>query len=363
MNFNRVISLATVLLLMFSVSSCSEKTDSLVNKEALKSSTTDPSKIVGTFGDETISAAELKFYYYMEKSRMELEAGVSAQSVEEKKKFWETKVGDEDKKQKLMDNAFNNITELKVLLMNAKKDKVNLDQADLENIEYNINQFIQEKGKSDKAQAEKLMNEMYGVSIDEYRNIYGDYILAYNKYASTETAKIKISDSDIKKRFEADKDQFKKVKVKHILIYTTDVNTNELLSEDKVAANKALAKDILKKAQAGEDFEALVEKYSQDSVSKQKKGDYTFAKDETNAELAKWAFSAKSGDIGLIEAPYGIHIVKFVENIEASLGDQEKTTITTYLQNERFDKIVQEMKAKYELVKVLENIEPLGLLE
>lgn len=292
---------------------------------------------------------------------MESEAGVADKSDEEKKKFWESKDGDKDNKQKLEENTFKDITELKVLLINAKNEKLKLEQDDLETIEYNINQFIREKGNSDRALAEKVMMDMYGVSIEEYRTIYGDYILAYNKYAYGETAKIKVSDSDIEKRFEADKDQYNKVSVKHILIYTTDINTNQPLSEEKIAEKKELANEILKKAQAGEAFESLVEKYSEDWSSKQDKGDFTFAKNEANSELVNWAFNAKEGDIGLVETSYGIHIVKFIKSIEATLGNKEKTTITTYLQNERFGEKVEEMKSKYNLVKNQQNIEALGL--
>ncbi len=350
MSLNKVISFAVVLSLIFCVSACKNNEDSSNNKE--------PAKIVGTVGEEKISETEFMFYFNMNKNQMENDAVVEGKSDEEKKEFWAT---NEDKKQTLIDKTFNDITDVKILLMLAEKEKVKLEQTDLDEIESNVQRFIKERGNGDKAEAEKVMKEIYGITIDEYRGIYEDYLNAYDKYAFNETAKIEISDSDIEKRFERDKDQYKKVNVKHVLIYTIDVNTKEPLTEDVINQRKLLAEDVFKRVKEGEAIEDLAKQYSGDIGSKDSGGEYTLGKGDTVAEFEEWAFNAKEGDIGFIEASYGFHIIKFIKNVEASLGDKEKNTIMRYLQNEQFTDKVVEMKKTYPLVKNQEILDSLDL--
>lgn len=353
MNFNKVISFAVALSLMFCVSACKNDEETSKSKQ--------PEKIVGTVGDEKISDAEFKFYFNMNKSQMESEAGVADKSDEEKIKYWETKDGNEDKKQTLIDKTFSDIIDVKILLKLAEKDKVMLEQTDLEQVEQNVQRFIKEKANGDKDEAEKEMMEMYGVSIDEYRWIYEDYLTAYEKYAFNETDKIEISDSEIEKKFESDKDQYKKVNVKHVLIYTIDVNTQEPLTEEVINQRKLLAEDVFKRVKEGEAIEDLAKQYSGDIGSKDLGGEYTLAKGDTVAEFEEWAFNAKEGDIGFVETSYGFHIIKFIKDIEASLGDKEKNTIKRYLQNELFENKVEELKQKNPLVKNQEVIDSLDL--
>lgn len=353
MGLNKVISFVVVLSLMFCVSACKNNEDSSKNKEL--------AKIVGTVGDEKISEAEFMFYFNMNKTKMENDAGIEGKSDEQKKEFWATNDESQDKKQALIDKTFNDITDVKTLLMLAEKEKVELEQADLDEIESNVQRFIKERGNGDKAEAEKVMKEIYGITIDEYRWIYEDYLNAYDKYAFNETAKIEISDSDIEKRFEQDKDQYKKFNVKHVLIYTIDVNTKEPLTEDVTNQRKLLAEDVYKRVKEGEAIEDLAKQYSGDIGSKDSGGEYTLGKGDTVAEFEEWAFNAKEGDIGFIETSYGFHIIKFIKNVEASLGDKEKNTIMRYLQNEQFTDKVEVMKEKYPLVKNQEILDSLDL--
>ena len=350
MSLNKLLSFAVVLSLIFCFSACKNNEGSSKKKE--------PAKIVGTVGNQKISEAEFMFYFNMNKSQMESEAGVEDKSDEEKKKFWTT---NEDKKQVLIDKAFNAITDVKILLMFADKGEVKLEQTDLDEIEANIDRFIMEKGNGDKAEAEKVMKEIYGVTLDEYRWIYEEFLSAYDKYAYIETAKIEISDSDIEKRFEQDKDQYNKVNVKHVLIYTIDVNTKEPLEESVISQRKLLAEDVYKRVTEGEAIEDLAKKYSGDIGSKDSGGEYILSKGDIVPEFEEWAFNAKEGDIGFIETSYGFHIVKFINNVEASLGEKEKHTIMRYLQNEQFIKKVEEMKEKYPLIKDQEALDSLDL--
>ena len=87
-----------------------------------------------------------------------------------------------------------------------------------------------------------------------------------------------------------------------------------------------LATELLEKAQAGEDFEALVKEYTDDSFP----GIYTiknrgiahgrgeFARDGMASRFSDVAFSLAVGEVGLARyqpasSPYGWHVIKRLE--------------------------------------------------
>ena len=353
MKLKKFLPLVLGAALMLNFSACKKNGQTSVND--------DSSKIVATVGDENISAVELKFYLNAYKQEAELDAGLTDKSDEEKKQYWESEEG-KAKKQEVIDTTLENIKELKILLANAKKDNIKLDEQELDYISQALDQFIQEEGNGDKAEANKIMLNDYGVTIDQYQTLFTDFILAYNKYAQVKPAQIEISDSDIQKEFENNKDQFEKVTVQHILFKTIDTSTFESLPEDEVTKKKSLAEEVLKKAQAGEKFEDLVKQYTEDDGSKDTGGEYTFTKDEDLVEEFKdWSFNAKEGDMGIIETYYGYHVMKFVKRTPPTLGDEEKATITSTLQAEEFQKMVDKMKAETKLVKNQEVIDSLDL--
>ncbi len=351
MNLKRVIPFALCLSLLFSVTAC--------KKDGVLPDTKDSNEIVGTVGEEKISAKEFKFYVNMEKSQIEAQEGIADKSKEEKKKFWEAEENAE-KKQTVIENTFNNLTELKILLMSAKKDNVKLEQKDMDDINSSIEEIVKSEGNGNREAADKAIKEIYGVSIDDYKAFYQDYVLAYSSYASNQPGKIEINESDIKAEFEKNKEQYDKVTVKHVLVLTSDSETQNPLPEDEIAKKKLLADEILNKAKAGEDFEALVKQYSEDPGSKDQGGEYTFGRGEMVTEFEEWSFAAKEGDMGVVQTSYGFHVMKFIKRVDASL-DAEKDGIKQKLQEEQFVNKMDEIKEKNPLVKKQEVIDKLDL--
>lgn len=352
MKLRKFLPLALSMALMLNFSAC--------NKKGKTSSDEDLTKIVATVGDESISALELKFYLSMDKQEAESSAGLDDKSDEEKKKYWQTEEG-EAKKLEIIDKTLESLKELKIMVASAKKDNISLDQMELDSIDQTIEQIIQIEGNGDKEEANKAMIRDYGISLDQYKTLFTEFVLAYNKYNQVKPAQIEISDSEIQKEFEENKEQFNKVTVKHILIQTVDPNTGVELSEDEVATKRALAEDILKRAQEGEDFEELVKQYSEDPGSKDSGGEYTFPKGKMVPEFEEWSFNAKEGDMGIVETTYGYHVMKFIEHLPPTLGDEEKASITATLQADEFIKMIDNLKAETQLKKNQEVIDSLDL--
>lgn len=110
--------------------------------------------------------------------------------------------------------------------------------------------------------------------------------------------------------YKANPDKFKsseELRVRHILIRTS----RALLDQAR-----ELAESLLRRAKAGEPFDALARKYSDDAGSAEKGGDLGFiGRGKTVAEFEKAAFSLKSpGDLApIFESQFGFHVVRLEE--------------------------------------------------
>lgn len=100
------------------------------------------------------------------------------------------------------------------------------------------------------------------------------------------------------------------VTVKHILIAFNPNSPGGAVTDEMKASAKAEAEEVLAKVNAGEDFDALMEQYTDDS-DESKKG-YTFADDGTMVqEFTDASFALKVGETsGLVETSYGYHIIR-----------------------------------------------------
>lgn len=127
--------------------------------------------------------------------------------------------------------------------------------------------------------------------------------------------------------------QPKQVKVRHILI-----KSNPKDPEASAIARKK-AESIRDEAAKGTDFAHLAKKYSEDPGTKDRGGDLGFiARGQVVPEFEEAAFSLKVGGIGgVIQTPYGFHILKVDEVQEAKTEPLEKVKnqIHSLLQNRK----------------------------
>jgi peptidyl-prolyl cis-trans isomerase C len=141
---------------------------------------------------------------------------------------------------------------------------------------------------------------------------------------------VKVTDEDAKKFYDDPKniskfEQPEMVRASHILLMTTDPETQQPLSEEKKAAKRKQMEDILKQAKDGKDFAELAKQYSEDPGSKSTGGEYTFPRGKMVKPFEDAAFSLKPGEIsGIIETQFGYHIIKLSEKIPAKKVDFDK---------------------------------------
>ena len=164
--------------------------------------------------------------------------------------------------------------------------------------------------------------------------------------------KINISDNDAKKYYDSHKAEFthgEQVRASHILfsantieliqqikeknpdINPTDLNTKV---EEQVAAQKAKAE--------------TVEKYSDDKASAERGGELGFfTKEAMVPEFSKAAFSMKPNTVSenLVQSPYGYHIIKVTDRMEAGTTPyvKVKDEIKFYLETQKQIEVLKKL--------------------
>ncbi len=171
--------------------------------------------------------------------------------------------------------------------------------------------------------------------------------------------KINITDKDAENYYNTHKNEFthgEQVRASHILISAntleliqkikeknpeinpTDLNTKV---EEQIAAQKAKAESILKEVkQNPADFEKIAQKKSDDKASAERGGELGFfPKEAMVPEFSNAAFSMKPNTISdnLVQSPYGFHIIKVTDRMEAGSTpfDKVKDEIKFYLETQK----------------------------
>ena len=120
---------------------------------------------------------------------------------------------------------------------------------------------------------------------------------------------------------------------------TITSSTADERADDERAAKLKLAGELVKRARAGEDFAKLAKEYSDDPGSKEKGGEYTFAKNQMVPEFEAAALAlAPNGVSDIVTTAYGYHIIKLGDKYPAKLAGFD-------------DEVILNPNVKYLLVK------------
>jgi peptidyl-prolyl cis-trans isomerase C len=204
-----------------------------------------------------------------------------------------------------------------------------------------------------------------GMSLDQMRTRAVEQQLCRRVLIRETTNGITVSDAEVKKFYDDNPSDFEmpeRVHVAHILISTLDPATQSPLAEDKKKAKEKVAADLKVRAEKGEDFAKLAKQYSDDPGSKDKGGEYTFARNHQMVpEFEAAAFSLKTNQISdLVETRYGYHIIKLIEKLPPSKEPfaEASPRIHDYLVEQQANKGLDAYLAKLKIganVKILDQ--------
>ncbi|MCX5645279.1 MAG: peptidylprolyl isomerase [Phycisphaerae bacterium] len=185
--------------------------------------------------------------------------------------------------------------------------------------------------------------EEQGGDFDGIKRILTDRLKYHKLFESKFASTTKPTEADAKKYYDENTKEFQvpeQVRASHILIRPTDPNTDP--NQAKAQA-KAKAEDLLKKVKGGADF-ATVAKENSDCPSKAQGGDLgLFTRDKMVKPFADAAFAMKVGEIsGLVESPFGYHIIKVTEHHDPNqtMFEKAKTEIIGQLTEQKMQEAI-----------------------
>lgn len=279
--------------------------------------------------------SEDRFNFYLSNVQAELFYGAGFQSAQDvPADFWTQDVDGKTMLETLKENTLTRLTDDAVIYAKAKEMGLEITEDDKASIDEQITAI-----KGDQVTVDNFAG--IGVSIDTLEAYLNDAFIMQKLYpALIENGEIKVDEAEATKNF---KEQY--VKAKHILISTVDPQTGAALSADQIAEAKTRAQTVLNKINAGDDFDALMNEYSEDPGLQTAPGGYVFTTGEMVPEFETATFELAENQVsGLVETSYGIHIIKrlpldmnaeeekgYLENFKMELGyPQFETLIKTW---------------------------------
>ncbi len=279
----------------------------------LKNSTT----YIAQVGDEKISEEEYRLYLDQVKYNMLMSVGTEV----DPNTFWDTKIDNKPAIEIAKEQALEVIRQQKVQLIKAKEFGMKLSEEEKKAVGDNLESgLIQQYGTMSAARG--AFKQQTGMTIDQFKKFMMDDVLI-QKYQSEKVNEIEVTDEVFLDYYNKNADQFKTsrmrpygeeaVWVKHILIPTLNLETNEELTEEEQETARQKAEEILQKAKNGEDFASLAKEHSQDGNASQG-GDYVFVRQVMDPAFEESAFGMELSEISdLVKTPFGYHIIKLEE--------------------------------------------------
>lgn len=256
-------------------------------------------KYAAKAGDVKISAGEINFYLNSIKSQM---SGTELSDEED----WQTQEIEGMKaidfaKQKALDTAVENVSYveiaeyLKLELTEEEKQRIELIKSSLE-------------GQYGSRSAYKSFLKQQNIT-DDFIDMLCESMIYSEKLSALALEQNPITEEKKQKKFD-EMQSGDCYKAKHILFLTTNPDTNMPLGEAEAAEAEQKFNDVYARALAGEDFDSLMNEYSEDPGLSSNPDGYIFSSGEMVSEFENCTASLKVGEIGYCKSSYGYHIIK-----------------------------------------------------
>lgn len=303
----KIITLVACIAIAASIGGCGKKnnTGSTENNTSQTEAVKSDSRIVKV-GDEDVSDTAYNFFYKNIASNTKNEADATKYTNEQIKEFY-TAIG--------LGKKLNLDASAKDSIVSSIKSSYNTDE------EYQ--KFLEEQG------IDQTFIDLYAEA-----NAYNEAIYNYVK----DNVK---SDTDPNEYF---KNNY--LRAKHVLIKT------EGLSDDEKAEKKKLADEIYERAKNGEDFDKLVEEYSEDPGSKSQPDGYVFPEGQMVDEFYQGTKNIGIGEYNLVESSFGYHIIKRLALDETQeLYDKfyKESNVEQQIETEKMRKFIDDKSKEYNI--------------
>ena len=290
---------------------------------------------VATVGKTKITKGEFEFYLASIKSQL---SGTELQTEED----WQTQeiegeLAIDVAKRRALEIAINNAEYCEI----SKVQGIELTEDEKKQVRETKEQVIRSYGGETAYKNFLTKNNI----TDSFISMMCESTVYYGKITDKIKEEEPITDEEAKEYFEKEQAalsaEYKKAK--HILILTQNPTTGAALSEEEQAAAQTLADELFEKVKAGEDFDALMRKYSQDTGLDTHPDGYLFTSGEMVPEFEQAVDSVAAGEVTMCKSSYGYHIIKRLPIEYSDLADK----ISDMILKERVRKKISEWEKEY----------------
>jgi peptidyl-prolyl cis-trans isomerase SurA len=194
-----------------------------------------------------------------------------------------------------------------LILQQAAELKLSVSSED---VDRSVEQIKKENGLTD-AQLTAELQRM-GQSTASYRAELKKQILRFRVLNIAVGSKVAVSDTDVQSYYERNIKSGANVQVRasHIFITIPETTDNAMVLE-----KEKVAKKLLSRAEAGEDFAKLARENSEDAATRQEGGDLGyFGRGMLPKPIEELVFSMRAGEVrGPVRADRGFHVIKLVD--------------------------------------------------
>ena len=311
-------------------------------------------KELATINGNMVSVAEYKYYLESIKEQMLAESGATDAEA-----FWSGEIDGKKATDVAKERARAEMLRVEIAAIKALEKGLALDSA----AEGQINSVVKAKDAATKAQIDGIRSAT-GLSEMGLKNLLTKTTLA-SMYAQdvqiAEPDKLAVSDEAINEKYNSDY-----ARVKHILIMNEKQEDPEAAETEETvdpeaykAEQKLLADEVLAKAKAGNNFEALIAQYGEDPGMESMPDGYLIDKNGNDAsgsgtmvpEFTQGTFSVAVGGITeLVESSYGWHIIKrYALPTSGEMYDSAIQTVKGYLMQDKYNELIDSYQPEFDI--------------
>lgn len=310
------------------------------------------SREIATVNGRMVTKAE--YLYYLENVKQQM---LQNSGTQDETGFWDAEIDGEKASEAAKKKALEEMLRVEIACIKAEEKGLSVSADETKQ----IRATVKSTDKETKSQVTELKN-LTGLTDDRLMSLLEKTALA-NAFASdvnqNDPEALVPTEEEIAEAYARDY-----VHVKHILIQSeAEADADAAIADDAAdeeaeptatpdpeaakAERKALAEDVLAKAKAGQDFDALVKEYGEDPGMESSPDGYTFTKGSMVAEFETASFALQIGEISdLVETTYGWHIIKKYDLPQS--GDDYNNavqSITSSLSQDKYNALVDSYKS------------------
>ncbi|MBQ4518942.1 MAG: peptidylprolyl isomerase [Clostridia bacterium] len=301
------------------------------------------SREIATVNGRVITVAEFNYYLENVKQQMLTEAGTQDATA-----FWDAEIDGVKASEAAKTRALEEVLRVEMACIKAEEKGLSVPEDQLKQIKNSVNLSDKEQqAMYDELKKTTGLTDDLMIDLLTKTSLAGVYV---NDIMANDPDALSPSEEELNATYNAEY-----VCVKHVLIGNTDeeADTSNLSEEDAAKAaesyklaQQAKAEDVLSKAKAGSNFEALVRAHGEDPGMADSPNGYTFTKGAMVPEFEEASFKLAVGEISdLVESSYGWHIIKkYALPTSGDDYNQAMENVSSMLMEKKYNELLDSYK-------------------